>query len=182
MKNIKKILAAAVLVTVVFSAGRLMAATDGTLGATSTGTSVVTLTIPQLYRISGVADLALGSYSGTGTMSGNDDVCVYSNGATTYGIQITDNTNMTSNTFAVEDAAHTKQIPMAVRWNSTTGTSGNVAVTYNTRLAATGANTSASDCSTGGNSANFQVNFIQADLQAASAASYSSTVTLLVEP
>jgi hypothetical protein len=181
-QRIKRVLALLLLITVVLGAGSLMAATDGTLGTTSTGTSVVTLTIPQFYRISGVADLSLGSYSGTGTMTGNDDLCVYSNGVTTYKIRMTDDTTMTSNTFSIENAAHTKEIPMAVRWNSTTGTGGNSAVTYNTQLSGTGANTTSSDCSSGGNTANIQVSFAQADLQAASAAAYSATLTLIVEP
>jgi hypothetical protein len=187
MKKFKKLLAIALVATTGLVASGLtiekaMAATDGTLGATSTGTSAVSLTISPLYKISGIADIALGSYSGTGALTGNDDVCVYSNGGTTYHVKVTDDTALSSASFAVEDATHTFQIPMTVKWNSATGTTGNAAVAYNTQLAGTGANTTSSDCSVGGNSANLQVNLDATALQAAPAAAYSSTLTLLIEP
>jgi hypothetical protein len=181
MKYTNRILALALLATAV-GAGEALAATQGTLGSTSTGTSLISLTIPTLYKITDVADIALGTYSGSGTMSGNDDLCVYSTGSTSYHVQMTDDATNTPANFAVDNAGHTVSIPMAVKWNSTTGTAGNSAVTYNTAFAGTNANTSAADCSVGGKSANVQVNFIQADLQAAPAAPYSTTLTMIIEP
>jgi len=173
----------AIIVLVISSLRVGFAATQGTLGATSTGTSVVTLTIPALFRISGIGDLALGTYSGTGTMTANDDICVYSNSSGNYRVRITDNSEMTANQFAVENAANTGQIAMEVRWNDVIGITGNVAVTYNTPLASqTGANTQTTDCSVGGLKANLQVNFTQANLLAAPASAYSSTLTITIEP
>ena len=182
MRFAKKLLVFVPFVITSLNASHPMAATDGTLGITSTGTAVITLVIPQLYRISGIGDFAFGTYSGSGSMTANDDICVYSNSSNSYKIRITDNTNMTANTFAVENTENTHQVPMELRWNSTTGTAGNVAIAYNTPLTANGANAVSSDCSSGGLSSNLQINFAQADLQSSFATAYSSTLTLLIEP
>ena len=176
----KKLLAVALLAMTALTAGNAIAATDGTLGATSTGTSPVTLTIPELFRISSLADFALGAYAGTGTMTSNDDVCVYHNGDGTY--QVTGTDDSTGATFAVENAGNTAVITMEVKWNDITGTAGNAALIYNTAMPSTAANTTIDDCSVGGLSGNLQVNFTQADLQAAPVGAYDSTITLLVEP
>lgn len=178
----KKILAAGViLAATAMTSYHAIAASDGVLGATSTGTAVVTLTIPERFQISDMNDIALGSYGGAGDLTGNDDICVYHNGDGSYQVTITDNSALTVG-FAVEDAANTVAIPMQVRWNDQTGTAGNAAVTYNTPLVSTGANTSTTDCSVGGLSANLEVTLLEADLQAAPAAAYDSTLTLIVEP
>jgi len=177
--RIRNKLATAGVVTLLAVAGhQALAATDGTLGATSTGTSDVSLTINQSYQISGVSDLALGAWSGTGDLSGNDDVCVYTNDASAgYQVNITNSTG----SFTVANAGATASVPFAVKWNSTTGTSGNQAVTYNSPLAGTGANTSSTNCG-GGNDANFEVSVLAADLSAAPADSYSSTLSITIEP
>ena len=57
----------------------VFAATDGTLGTTSTGTSDITVTIPELILISGMADITFGTYAGTGDLDVNEDICIYTN-------------------------------------------------------------------------------------------------------
>lgn len=183
MKPLHKYLAAGTALllsaTVAHSA---FAATDGTLGATSTGTSVVSVTIDQMYQISGMADFALGTYGGTGDLTGSDDVCIYTNdAAATYNVTITDNSTLSAADFSVENAGDTADIPFTVSWNDVSGTVGQVAATYATPLASTGANTASTNCG-GGNNANLAVNILEADLQAAAADSYSSTLSVLIEP
>lgn len=159
-----------------------IAASDGTLGATSTGTSLVSLTIGAVYQITGLADLALGTYGGAGNMTGNDDVCVYTNDATgNYNVRITDDSGMSVGAFSVQNAGSTADIPFTVNWNDVSGTVGSAAATYNTPLASTGADTASATCG-GGNNANFEVSLLQADLQAAPADSYSATLSIVIEP
>lgn len=159
-----------------------LSATDGTSGATSTGTAVITLVIPEVYMIGSMANFSLGTYSGSGDMTANDDLCVYSNGNGTYRTVIIDSTSLSPAGFAVQDTTNTRQIPMQVYWNNHTGITGNSAVSYNTPVSMTGANTQSSVCATGGLSANMQIRFLQANLQAAFAGAYSSTLTVLIEP
>lgn len=55
------------------------AATQGTAGPTSTGTASVLVVNNDLAWIKGLDDINLGAWSGTGDMSGNDDICVLTN-------------------------------------------------------------------------------------------------------
>ena len=65
MPQIGKALAVAAVAT--FAASNAFAATQGTLGATSTGSLNITLTIDQLVQISALNDIALGNYTGGAT-------------------------------------------------------------------------------------------------------------------
>ena len=84
MPQIGKALAVAAVAT--FAASNAFAATQGTLGATSTGSLNITLTIDALVQISALDDIPLGNYTGGANMTGADDLCVYSN---TGGYEIT---------------------------------------------------------------------------------------------
>ena len=182
MKNSIKTLALVALIGGSTVAGKTYAATQGTLGATSTGTTVVTLTIAEQFQITDVADIALGAYGGTGDLNGNDDLCVYHNGDGSYRVTITDTSTITPASFTVEDAGDANEIAMSVFFNDVTGTVGEAAVTDGTALTPlSGANTSTADCSVGGLSANVHVTLLEAALQAAPAGAYDSTLTLVVE-
>lgn len=185
MKKMNQFLSVAVFAFAVASSGSAMAATaDGTLGATSTGTADVTLSINEQFQISDMDAFAFGAYGGTGDFDANDDICVYHNGDGSYRVTITDDSNnVSANAFQVEDATDTNEINMSIFWNDVTGVTGESAVTYNTALTPqSGANTSAADCSVGGLSANLHVVLAEADLQAATAGSYDSELTVLIEP
>lgn len=183
MKNTKqKFLAAGIAAVMAATAQHAYAASDGTLGATSTGTSIVSLTIGAVYQITGLADLALGTYGGAGDMTGNDDVCVYTNDVSgNYNVTITDDSTMSAAGFSVQNAGATEDIAYSVDWNDVAGTVGSAAVTYNTQLASTGADTASATCS-GGNNANFEVTVAAAALGAASADTYTATMSILIEP
>ncbi len=56
-----------------------LAATQGTRGPTSTSTVGIVVVNNDLAWIKGLNDIALGTWSGTGDMSGNDDICVATN-------------------------------------------------------------------------------------------------------
>jgi hypothetical protein len=157
----------------------VQAASDGDLGEDSTGTSDITLTIPELIRISGVGDIALGTFSGDGNMNGFDTVCIFRNNpdSPNYSITATDSNNGPD--FKVEDDDN--EITYQVYWNDETGIRG-AQLDYNTALPAQGnANTSSTTCS-GGFNARFDVEILEADLIAAVPGSYSATLTLFVEP
>lgn len=55
------------------------AATQGAAGPTSTGTASVLVVNNDLAWIKGLNDINLGTWSGTGDMTGNDDICVLTN-------------------------------------------------------------------------------------------------------
>ncbi|MCE9507021.1 MAG: hypothetical protein K8R48_01730 [Alphaproteobacteria bacterium] len=180
MNTFKKLLIAGLLATAT-AAGQAVAATDGTLGLSSTGTIDITLTIPELFRISHTSDFLLGTYGGSGDMEANNDVCVWSNGNGAYQVTITDDSGMSPDGFAVEDIGGTAQINMGVFWHDAPGTTGGTAVTYGVPLAAANANTTSSDCTENGFSANLHILLPESDLRAAAAGSYSTRLTVLVQ-
>ena len=58
------------------------AAVQGTEGFTSTGSIDIAIVVGQLALINGLNDINLGTWSGTGDLSGSDDICVAVTGAT----------------------------------------------------------------------------------------------------
>ena len=163
----------------VLMAGQAMAASDGTLGATSTGTSLVSLTINDRVQISSVADIPLGAYIGTGTMTGQSTYCVHRNGGGNYQLTLTADTGA----FQVDSASAVASIPFAVAVDDDLDASaGGETLTYNTASAVALVGSNSVTCG-GADNAAMYVSFAEVDLQAAPpAADYQATVTLLVEP
>ena len=157
-------------------------ASDGTEGATSTGSFDVSVEIPPRVRISGVADIAFGTWSGTGNLSQSDDVCIYSSEASgLYAVTVTG--SGPSGSFELSDGG-SGTIPFSVAWNDQTGTTGNSAVSATTPLTSqSGACDKSTSCSSGcgSNNANFEVTIDQSDLASATTGSYSATISILIE-
>lgn len=172
MNNLRHIMTS-VAVTALFSA-QAMAATDGSVGTTSSGTSQVSLDVADRIQISNVEDIALGTYGGTGDLNENMSYCVYRNGGGDYELTLT--TDQTD--FLVTDGTNT--IPFAVQVDGDADASDGSSINYNIASAAM-AGSDAADCSGVDNGAMY-VNFSEADLQAAPTSTYQATVTLLVEP
>ncbi|MDW3094789.1 MAG: hypothetical protein R8G33_03865 [Gammaproteobacteria bacterium] len=66
------------------------ASTQGVTGATSTGTSDIRVVVDELALIKGLTDISFGTWSGTGDLTGTDDICVATTGAlfTTHNFQL----------------------------------------------------------------------------------------------
>jgi hypothetical protein len=174
MNTLRTLIAATTLAGL---SGAALAASDGTLGATSTGTSDVSLTINDRVQISSVADIALGAYGGSGSLTGSSAFCVYRNGGDDYTLTLTADTG----SFAVDSVTTGDSIAFAAKVDDDTDASDGLAAVYNTASAnLTG---SASTNCGGSDNASLYVSFAEADLQAVSSANdYQATVTLLVTP
>lgn len=96
------------------SSGTALAVQQGTVGATSEGRVVVTVTIPSLIRINGLSDIAFGIYAGTGDLAGYSDAAVCSNGAATYGLVPTSVNGAFE--LAGQTAGNTDTIPYTMDW------------------------------------------------------------------
>jgi hypothetical protein len=174
---------AAIVGALALGSGVALAATQGSIGSTSTGTSSLSATIPALGRITGIADLALGSFDGSTDMNGDDDVCVFSNvGSGTYAVTMT-SANESAGAFRVTDGGGNFAAYNAY-WNDVTTTTGRVAVTSSVQLTTqTGANTVSPTCASGpANTGNFSVNVPAANLTGVPAGSYTDTITILITP
>lgn len=164
---------------VVFSAGHLYAATDGLLGTSSTGTATVSVTVPALIKISGMDNMAFGTWPGSGDLNDNQNVCVYTNKAAgTY--RITGTGDGSGNAFTMASGGNT--LAYSVYYNDATGTTGEQLLTAGTPLTGqSGAHTTSQTCS-GGTNGNYHVEVLETDLLAVPSGDYSGLLTLVVEP
>lgn len=152
------------------------AATQGTLGPTSTGTVTISLTVPQLVRISGLSDIALGTVNGPFPVAGNTTACIYSNNSGNYAVTVTG--NGTASAFTVAGPA-SYALPYTASWTSNAGTA---PLTTNVKLdGQTGASTTSVNCS-GVNNATFAVSFAETDIAAAPAGGYTGIATIVISP
>ena len=160
-------------ITLTALSGPLMAATDGTIGSTSSGTSVLTMTKQDAVQISDVDDISLGIKGNlVASETGSDDLCIFtSTGA--YTVTVTSN----NDAFQLEDANTTTVIPYSV--NCIVASSR--AVTYGIPVNGLIGNSTAVDCEAGTN-ATFQVTVAAVDFNAATPGDYRDTLTLLVSP
>jgi hypothetical protein len=177
MMNWRALVAGAMMTAITTTAD---AATQGSLGATSTGTVGVSATIPARVQITGLSDLAFGTLDPSSAASSAENVCVWSNTATK-GYNLTAAGDGGSNAFTLTNGTTT--LAYAVEWAGTSGQTTGSALTTNTPKTGLTSTATASNCSSS-TTASLIVKFSTAQMQAAvgSATAYTGTLTLLVAP
>ena len=163
------------------ASGTAQAATQGSLGATSTGSVSISASIPSRVRISGLSDVAFTSVDPSIDASNAQNVCVWSN-TSTKGYRVTATGSGAGNAFTLANAALT--VPYTVEWAATSGQSSGSSLTSGTALTSLTSAATNSNCASGpAASASLIVKIGSADLQTmAAATSYTGTLTLLVAP
>ncbi|MES2661943.1 MAG: hypothetical protein V4629_01440 [Pseudomonadota bacterium] len=163
------------------------AATQGTLGATSTGTATISVTKSVQAQISDLQDMTLANWGvGDGAVSLSSNVCVYSS---TGNYKVTASGSGAASAFTLSNGS--TNIAYSVTWNA--GGAGNLSNTgtaLTTSVQSTGyttATTASANCSGGGASndtARVIVGITSGNMDAAvsSATAYTGTLTLLVSP
>ena len=159
------------------------AATQGTLGATSTGSITITVTKTARAKISNLNDLTLSAWEeGNGNVQLTDDVCVYStrpNG----GYKIRADGNGNNNAFTLANGANL--LPYTLSWNSGgvggLSNTGTMLTAGTTSGAFTKASTISPTCS-GGDNARLIIDIAAQSMMAAVEGSYVGVLTLIVSP
>lgn len=170
MKTFNKTL----LVAALTLSGSAFAATNGTLGADSTGTSDVIIIKENVVLISDVEDLDLGTLNvATANISAADDVCVF-NSTANYSVTVS-----SANTVFELQSAGGDAIPYAVTWED--DSSGASPVTAGALLGGQVGDRTSLNCN-GTPNATFEVTVLSTDFNAAAPGSYTDTLTLLIEP
>ena len=164
------------------------AATDGTLGGTSTGTSTLSVNVPLRALITGVADLNFSSelttWNGADDVTLADSVCVFTSGGA---YEVTASGSGAANAFTVTDGS--TLISYTVQWDDSAGASSGTALTTGVQSSANfSGTTTLGDCTpTPTNNATFIVTMNgdsgTNDLASATTGvNYTGTLTLLVTP
>ncbi|MEN8820197.1 MAG: hypothetical protein ABF271_03720 [Abyssibacter sp.] len=161
------------------SATGAFAASQGTPGDTSSGTTTVTASVPPLIRIFNLADINLGTYNPSDNdnsnegLSGSTDVCVLMNNSTTYNVIVSSDTAA----FQLDSASASDSIAFTAEFNGSP-------LTYNTALAGntpdSASSLAVSNCDSG-DADEFVITIDETVLEDALAANdYTATLTLLV--
>jgi hypothetical protein len=156
-----------------------MAATQGSSGATSTGTVAITASVTAQVQISGLSDVTFTNVGVASPVSDAQDVCVWSNTATG-GYNITATGSGASSAFTLANSLLT--VPYSVQWADTSGQTTGTGLTPTTAETGQTSNATLPDCG-GGSSASLIISITAADLASMrSSTSYTGTLTLVVAP
>lgn len=159
-----------------------LAATQGTLGTTSSGTTTISITIPSMVQITGLSDIFLGSVTSF-PATGNSSFCVYSNVASPLGSYYVTATsqNASGTDFRVKSSG-TDYITYSLYINNSSAALQTTAMQSGVKSAQqTGGSATSLTCG-GGANANVNISFSASQVQGAPAGFYSDVVTLLVSP
>jgi hypothetical protein len=177
----RPVLAAAAALCIVIAPGAAIAATQGSLGATSSGSVSISASVPNRARLTGLTDVAFTSVDPATAASDAQDVCVWSNTATK-AYTITASGSGTGSAFTLANGALT--VPYSVQWNASSGQTTGTALTAGTASASLVSAATSQNCASGvASSASLVVGIAATDLQTMEGTvSYAGTLTLLVTP
>ncbi len=165
----------------------LFAATQGTLGTTSTGSALISITKSKQAQISDISDMTLSNWSvGSGAVSLHSDICVYSS---TGSYTVTASGTGLANIFTINSGSNV--LPYTVTWNAggagAIGNTGALLVPTITSTSFSNASTTSATCGGGGaanDTARVIVGITQVNMDAAASSNtpYTGTLTLVVTP
>lgn len=158
------------------------AATDGSLGPSSTGSKGISIAIPAVIRVSGMSDFIFSNYSGSGSVEISDSIVIggnFSSGGGTYRVTILGSGRQ--NSFTVERTTVPRQeLQYSVFYSPTASSSGTIQVSKGVPL--TNQNGAHNNLSSTTPNASLTVRFNESVLQQAPAGSYTGTLSVVVEP
>lgn len=178
----RRSVAVAAVAACAFSTVPAQAATQGSIGATSTGSVIINATINGLVQISDLSDFTFTGLTGAANAQLTDNVCVWSNTLSkSYTIRATG--SGTTSAFTLASGANAV-IPYSVAWANTAGATSGTALTTNVASAAFTSTAILPNCASGANPTATLFVSIGATDQAAMVASaaYTGTLTLVVTP
>jgi hypothetical protein len=185
-KSISRIRVARALVGFAVSAamvaGSAQAATQGTLGATSSGSISISATVPNRAQITGLADVTFASVDPGSPATSSQSDCVWSN-TSTKGYSITATGSGTSGAFTLVNSA-SATVPYTVQWAASASQTSGSSLTAGTALTGLTSTATTPTCASGpSTTSSLVVNMSAAALQSMTAStSYTGTLTLLVTP
>ena len=129
-----------------------------------------------VVRISNMNDFAFGSWSGVGDLTATDGICIYDNvPPTTYRLRFRG--SGAGNAFTITNGTTT--LPYTVEYRDSTAAF--VTMTANVTVTFAGANNASTTCS-GGTNGTIRITILEANLLAATPATYSGTLTVRLQP
>ena len=161
--------------------GAALAATQGSLGSTSTGSISIGASVPNRVQISGLVDVSFANQDPSTAASNAQNLCVWSN-TSTRGYNVTATGSGTANAFTLANGALT--VPYSVEWAASSGQSSGATLTSGAALTGLTSTATNATCAAGPSStASLIVKISASNLQSmAAATNYTGTLTLVVAP
>lgn len=161
--------------------GAASAATQGSLGSTSTGSVAIGASVPNRVQLSGLTDVTFTNQDPATAALNAQNVCVWSN-TSTKGYNVTASGSGTGSAFTLASGA--LAVPYSVEWASSSGQSSGTALTTGSSLTGLVSTATSANCSAGASSsASLIVKISSPSLQSMQAATtYTGTLTLVVAP
>ena len=162
--------------------GPALAATQGSFGATSTGSVNINASVPGRVRISGLTDVTFSNVDPSVAAIDAQSVCVWSN-TSTRGYSITATGSGAASAFTLSSGA-LPVVPYTVAWAPTSGQTTGTGLTAGAALTGQTSTAINADCSAGPSaSASLVVSVGSSTLQSMTAGvTYNGTLTLVVAP
>ena len=161
--------------------GPAFAATQGSLGTTSTGSISIGASVPNRVQLSGLTDVSFANQDPATPAANAQNVCVWSN-TSTKGYNVTASGSGAGSAFTLANGA--LNVPYSVEWAGSSGQSSGTALTSGSALTGLTSTATNATCSAGASSsASLIVRISSANLQGMQAATtYTGTLTLVVAP
>jgi len=171
----------AALIAALLAQGPAVAATQGSLGSTSTGSISIQASVPNRVQLTGLTDVSFLNQDPATPASNAQNVCVWSN-TSTKGYNVTASGSGASNAFTIANGAAT--VPYSVEWAGSSGQASGTGLTSGSALTGLTSTATSATCASGASSsASLIVKISTANLQTMQAAtSYTGTLTLVVAP
>ena len=178
-QQIVRVAAPMIFTAALFASQPAFSASQGSVGGTSSGSVDISVTVPQLTRISALNDISLGTWSGSGALNGSDSLCVWT---TTGGYNITASGDGAGGAFTLDDGSGTT-LAYTVQWADSAGAGSGSAMTTGNALTGQTAAATSSTCSGGASlDATVLVDIAETALASVTDGSYTGTLTLVVAP
>ncbi|MFT7433122.1 MAG: hypothetical protein ACI9TY_000750 [Alphaproteobacteria bacterium] len=153
-------------------------------------TTVLSLVLPSMAfsaclpaalctKVTGLADVALGTWGGSGDLTSNYTMCAYVQNDNESNYTVTGSGTGAGSAYIISSGA--KDIPVTVEYEES-GAGGWVGLTPTAITTFANPNTADEDCAVGGNSAKVRVTIPSANMDYATAGTYTGTVTLVTSP
>lgn len=177
-----KLIGAAALAAATLLPNAASASTQGSLGATSTGSVSIQASVPGRVRISGLQDINFANVDPASAATRAQDVCVWSN-TSTRGYNILATGSGAGSAFTLSSGT-LPPVSYTVQWEDSAGQASGSALTAGTALTGLTSVATSTNCSGGPSaSASLVVAIGSADLETMIAnTSYTGTLTLVVAP
>ncbi len=161
--------------------GSALAATQGSLGSTSTGSVAIGASVPNRVQISGLADVSFANQDPATAAASAQSVCVWSN-TSTRGYNVTASGSGAASAFTLANGALT--VPYSIEWAGSAGQVSGTALAVGSPLTGLTSTATNASCSSGpSSSASLIVRISTTSLQTMQAATnYTGTLTLVVAP